>query len=377
VNGVAQQLRLVPFLDLAPTTSEVRERVISMWQEVLDRTAYVGGPYVQDFEQRFAAYCGTSEAIGVGNGTDAIQLGLRALGIGAGDEVIVPANTFVATVEAIVLAGARPRFVDVDPDTLLITADAVRAAVTPATRAVIVVHLYGQLPDMDSLTETASALGLVLIEDAAQAHGASWRGRRAGSFGAVGCFSFYPGKNLGAFGDAGAVTTSHPEVAAKLRAMRDHGRAAGSHHSHEELGTNSRLDTMQAIVLDAKLDRLEAWNRSRRRLANAYRNLLTDSRAVPVAELPRSRGAHHLAVVQVDRRDEVRQRLASQGVVTGIHYPTPCHLMRPYRQYADRDFPVAERAAGRVLSLPLHPHLSMEDVAYVADRLREVTGSWG
>ena len=371
------ELRLVPFLDLAPVTLEVRDRVLARWKDMLERTAFVGGPAVEDFERRFASYCGTSEAIGVGNGTDAIQLTLRALGIGPGDEVVVPANTFVATVEAVVLAGARPVFVDVDPDTLLVTAEHVAGACTPRTRAVVVVHLYGQMPDMDALVQVASERGLALVEDAAQAHGASWHGQPAGSFGVAGCFSFYPGKNLGAFGDAGAVTTSDAGLAARIRSMRDHGRVAGEHYDHDLLGTNSRLDAVQAVVLDAKLDQLDRWNAKRRRLVAEYGTAIPEQAGTLVRELPGSRGVYHLAVLQVDDRDRVRERLAGVGVATGIHYPTPCHLMAPYLRYADGPLPVVEAAARRLVSLPLHPHLEMDDVHYVADRLCEITGAPG
>ena len=240
------------------------------WTDLLDSQRFVGGEEVAAFESAWAAYCGTTHAVGVANGTDALHLSLRALGVGRGDEVIVPANTFVATVEAIVLAGARPRFADVDEETGLLTSATVEEQLTRATRAVIAVHLYGQAANMDALGECSAAHGLVLLEDAAQAHGASWRGVSVGAFGAVGCFSMYPGKNLGAFGDAGAVVTSDPTVAERLRSLRDHGRGQGGHYDHDRFGTNSRLDTAQAIVLTAKLRRLDAWNAARRQLAHLY-----------------------------------------------------------------------------------------------------------
>ncbi len=221
----------------------------------------------------------------------------------------------------------------------------------------------------------AAEHGLALIEDAAQAHGATWHGRPAGSFGVAGCFSFYPGKNLGAFGDAGAVTTSDAGLAARIRSMRDHGRVAGSHYDHDLLGTNSRLDAFQAVVLTAKLDRLDRWNAMRRRLVAEYCTAIPEQAGTLVPELPGSRGVYHLAVLQVDDRDRVRERLAGVGVATGIHYPTPCHLMAPYRRYADGPLPVVEAAAGRLLSLPMHPHLEIDEVRYVADRLCEITGA--
>ena len=257
----------IPFLDVAAMTREVRDAVDPAWRSVLASSRFIGGEIVEQFEAEWAAYCGVGHAVGVANGTDALQLTLTALGIGPGDEVIVPANTFVATAEAVVLAGAIPRFADVCPDTLLLTPGCLEAAITSRTRAVIVVHLYGQMPDMTALCQAADAAGIAVIEDAAQAHGAAWRGQRAGSIGVAGCFSFYPGKNLGAFGDAGAVVTADGGLAGRIKVLRDHGRSAGSHYQHEQVGTNSRLDALQAAVLSAKLTRLEAWNTARRSIA--------------------------------------------------------------------------------------------------------------
>jgi dTDP-4-amino-4,6-dideoxygalactose transaminase len=308
----------------------------------------------------------------VANGTDALHLAIRALDIGPGDEVVVPANTFVATVEAIVLAGARPRFADVDPSTLLLTAEGLEAAVTPATKAVAAVHLYGQMPDMDAIGQTAERLGLLVVEDAAQAQGATWQGGRAGSFGAVGCFSFYPGKNLGAFGDAGAVVTSDPAVDDRIRSLRDHGRAGAGHYQHDGFGMNSRLDAVQAVVLSAKLRRLDAWNAARRELYACYRELVDPSVATLVAQAPGAVGSLHLAVARVTERDRVREELATAGIATGIHYPTPCHLMPAYREYADGPLPVVEAAVGELLSLPMSPHLSASDVARVCEVLNVV-----
>ena len=362
----------VPFTDLAPMTREVRGAVERSWAHLLDTGRFIGGEACERFEADWAAYCGTTEAVGVGNGTDALRLVLTALGIGAGDEVVVPANTFIATAEAVVLAGATPRFADVDPQTLLLTPESMAAAVGRRTRAVIVVPLYGHMPDMDALGRAARRAGLVLIEDAAQAHGATWRGRRAGSFGHAGCFSFYPGKNLGAFGDAGAVVTSDAALAGRLRSLRDHGRAGGSHYQHAMVGTNSRLDAVQAAVLTAKLPLLDDWTRARRDVVARYRR---DFAAGPVRlldELPAAAGVYHLAVARVDHRDLVRARLAERGVHTGVHYPTPCHRQPPYRRFATGPLPVAERVAGEVLSLPLFPHMTAEQVAAVCRAVREV-----
>jgi dTDP-4-amino-4,6-dideoxygalactose transaminase len=364
---------MIPFLDLGPMTGEVAADIVDGWAEVLRSNRFVGGPVVERFEQAWAEYCGTTHAIGVANGTDALHLALRALGVGHGDEVVLPANTFVATAEAVVLAGAVPRFADVDPETLLLTPDALRAAVTPATRAVIVVHLYGQPADMDELVRTADELDLVVVEDAAQAQGARWRDVRAGAWGAVGCFSFYPGKNLGAFGDAGAVVTSYDDVAARLRSLRDHGRASGGWYEHDRFGVNSRLDALQAVVLQTKLARLDDWNARRRELVDHYRRCLDIETVRLVTVAPEAEAIHHLAVAQVENRDEVRETLLARDIQTGIHYPIPCHRLPPYARFFNGDrLPVCEAAAERIVSLPLHPHMTIAQVEQVAAALNQV-----
>jgi len=361
----------VPFLDLAAMTNEVRGPIERDWRELLENSRFIGGYAVERFEEEWARYCETPHAIGLANGTDALQLTLMALGIGPGDEVIMPSNTFVATAEGIVLAGATPVFADVSPRTLQLTAADVEAVMTERTRAVIVVHLYGQMADMDELLRVTSRAGIVLIEDAAQAHGATWHGRRAGSIGRAGCFSFYPGKNLGAFGDAGAVVTADDDLAKRIRSLRDHGRVAGSHYSHELVGTNSRLDALQAVVLSAKLARLEEWNNRRREIAEQYRAEFAVGPVRMIEETPRTRGVYHLAVVRVPDRDEVQRRLTEMGVQTGIHYPIPCHQQVPYMAYAKGALPVAETAAPELISLPMFPHMTAEQVSRVADAVRE------
>jgi dTDP-4-amino-4,6-dideoxygalactose transaminase len=297
------------------------------------------------------------------------------MGIGPGDEVLVPGNTFVATAEGVVLAGASPRFVDVDPDTLLITPEIIDKEATAKTRAVVVVQLYGQMPDMDGILSTAGRLGLAVVEDAAQAHGATWGGRRAGSFGDAGCFSFYPGKNLGAFGDAGAVVTSDPVLAERLRSLRDHGRTGSGHYEHNRLGFNSRLDALQAVVLSAKLRRLDSWNHARRAVVNLYREMLDQDVVTLLGERPGGTGVHHLAVVRVTQRDRVREELAAVGVATGIHYPTPCHLSLPFQQFRHDRLPIVELAAGQVLSLPIYPHMPVNKVEKVATAINRITSS--
>ncbi len=367
----------VPFTDLAAMASEVWPDVERAFLACLLDGAYIGGSPVTSFEREWAAYCGADHAVGVANGTDALQLSLTALGIGAGDEVVVPANTFIATAAAVVRAGATPRFADVSNHTLLITPRTLAEAITPRTRAVIIVHLFGQVPDMTGLVAMAGQAGMAVIEDAAQAHGAEWRGRRAGSFGEAACFSFYPGKNLGASGDAGAVVTSRPELADRIRSLANHGRSHGaSHYDHDCIGTNSRLDALQAILLSGKLARLDTWTERRIALASRYRDLLsnteftgTELKLTEVA--PLARHAYHLFVVRVARRDGVRAELARRKIATGVHYPVPCHLQPPLRRYADGPLPVAEQAAGELLSLPMFPHLTDGQVDFVCEALCE------
>jgi dTDP-4-amino-4,6-dideoxygalactose transaminase len=360
----------VPFVDLAPIHADIHDELLARMAAIVARGDFVGGGAVAEFEEAWAHYCGRRHAVGVANGTDALELALRALGIGPGDEVIVPANTFVATPEAVVAAGAAPHFVDVDPETLLVTPHLVADAIGPRTAAVIPVHLYGQVADMDGIVAVARRAGIAVVEDAAQAHGATWR-RRAGSFGEVGCFSFYPGKNLGAFGDAGAVVTDDAALAARVRSIANHGRSASSRHSHDAVGMNSRLDTLQAAVLLVKLPHLDEWNGLRRRAAARYRARFAEMAGVePVAIDPRAGSVHHLEVVRLRNRDVAAEVLRRGGVGTGLHYPVPCHRQCPFA--ADVSLPVCEAAASEILSLPMYAHLSDEQVDRVVDTLAEV-----
>ena len=361
----------VPLLDLGAMSSELAEELDAAWQAVVGSSAFVSGPAVEAFEQDWAAYCGRRHAVGVANGTDALEFVLRALGIGHGDEVIVPTNTFVATVEAVVFAGATPRLIDVNPRSLLLDATTVDEAVTARTAAVIAVDLHGNMPDMDALVRVANGRRIALLEDAAQAHGASWHGRRAGSFGVASCFSFYPGKNLGAFGDAGAVVTDDDELARRVRSLANHGRVDGVPNMHERVGRNSRLDTLQAAVLHAKLRHLDDWNDRRRRVADAYRPLLPRS-VVPEEITAGTDCAYHQFVVRVRERDRLRAGLAERGVETGIHYPVPCHMQQPYRALASRPLPVAETAAEGILSLPMFPHMTEIQLRSVCSALADV-----
>jgi dTDP-4-amino-4,6-dideoxygalactose transaminase len=357
----------IPFLDLTAAHDEVRTDLDEAWAEVTKTNAFVGGHHVDQFESEFASYCGASQCVGVGSGTDALELILEALGISSGDEVIVPANTFVASVEPIVAIGATPVFVDVDPDTLLVTAGAVESAITPATAAAIVVHLYGQMPDMAAQRRVADRSGIALVEDAAQAHGATWDGRRAGTFGHASAFSFYPAKNLGAFGDAGAVVTDDAELAGRVRRIANHGRSPGSHHLHCVRGRNSRLDALQAAVLSVKLRRLDDWNARRRRAAAQYRALLGNTSCRPVSIHPHASAVHHVEVVQSVNRDGLLSALTAREIGWGLHYPIPCHRQPAFARFASGRCPITERAARQVVSLPMFPTISERQIERVCE----------
>lgn len=360
----------VPLVDLHAQWAEVAGDVHAGWRRVLANTAYIGGQTVAEFEAAYAAYLGVAHCIGVGNGTDAIELALRAVGVRPGDEAIVPTNTFIATAEAVVRAGATPVFVDVDPEHLLIDPARVAEAITPRTRVIVPVHLFGQTAPVEALLPLAEECGAVLVEDAAQAHGATRFGRRAGSLGTIAATSFYPGKNLGAAGDAGAVLTDDPALARRVRLLGAHG--SQQKYVHETLGFNSRMDALQAVVLSAKLRRLDRWNQARRAAADRYGTAL---RALPAVAAPSSAAgnsdAWHLYVIQVAHRDQSLARLNAAGIGAGIHYPTPLHLTKPFAAPEHRRgrFPVAERAADRILSLPLYPHITPALQQRVIDEL--------
>lgn len=360
----------VPFLDLAAQQAEIVDQVLPVWRRQLATAGFVGGPEVSAFEQEYADYIGVAHVIGVSNGTDALELAYRAAGIGAGDEVIMPANTFIATAEAASRVGAVPVFVDVDDEHLLIDPAAVEAAITPRTRAIVPVHLFGQTAPVEALTPIADRHGLALIEDAAQSQGASGPAGRAGALGRIAATSFYPGKNLGAAGDAGAVMTDDAEAAALVRTLAAHGSAVKYVHDH--VGVNARLDAVQATVLRAKLRRLEAWNAARRAAADRYAQLLAgiDGVRVPTVR-DGNTDVWHLYVVRVAERDRVMAALDAAGIATGIHYPTIVPLTRAYAHLGHRpgQFPVAEAAAERILSLPMGPHLTADQQETVAGAL--------
>ncbi len=358
---------MLPFVDLQAQYRSIKREIDAAIARVLDSAVFVMGREVLAFETAFAAYVGALYCIGVSNGTAAIQLAVMACGLGASDEVIVPANTFFATAEGVSAAGATPVFVDVDPDSYTIDPKRIEAAVTSRTRAIIPVHLYGQAADLDPIFEIAARHNLVVIEDAAQAHGALYKGRTVGSQGRAVCFSFYPGKNLGAYGEAGAVTTNDAEVARRIRLLRDHGSERKYHH--EIVGYNFRLEEIQGAVLSVKLRHLDRWNELRREHAARYGELLAGSDLVLPREMAYAYHVYHLYVVQTEARDQLRSTLNEAGIQTGIHYPIPVHLQPAYASlgYKAGDFPEAERQARRVLSLPMFPELSGEQMMRVAE----------
>jgi dTDP-4-amino-4,6-dideoxygalactose transaminase len=359
----------IPMVDVAASLKDIGPAVVEVCDEVMRSGNYVGGRYVEAFESQWAEYCDRDYAVGVGNGTDALQLTLRALGVSRGDEVILPTNTFIATAEAVVRAGATPVFVDVDERTALLTADLLSASITSRTAAVIAVHLYGQPCDMDAIGAVAARAQVPVIEDAAQAHGAQWAGRKVGSFGVASCFSFYPTKNLGAAGDAGAVVTNDRALASRIRSLSNHGRSESDANWHVVDGGNSRLDAMQAAILSLKLPHLDAWTKARSALADIYRERLAPAAAIGlIKQAPEAISAHHLQVVRVNERARVREYLASHGVATAIHYPVPCHRQPIFGSSGVR-LPVAEAAADEVLSLPLFPQLPEDTVEFVASTL--------
>lgn len=354
----------IPFVDLRAQYQEIKREIDEAIARVIENSSFILGREVERFERQFAEYTGTRFAIGVSSGTAALQLALMACGIRPGDEVIVPANSFFATAEAVSTAGATPVFVDVDPISRTISADEIRRAISSRTRAVIPVHLYGQPADLDPILALARTHGLVVIEDAAQAHGARYRGRRVGTFGVASCFSFYPGKNLGAYGEGGAVLTDDPEIARRVMMLRDHGSLRKYHH--ELVGYNFRMEGIQGAVLAVKLRYLDRWNELRRAHAERYKELLSETPLSLPVEMPYAYHVYHLYVVETPERDRLQQALHDAGIQTGIHYPVPIHRQPAYRSLNQKSLPVTETLAARVLSLPIFPELTAEQIAEVA-----------
>lgn len=361
----------VPLMDLAVQHRNLREPMEAAMRKVMERGAFIGGPELEAFETAFGAFHGGT-CVGVGNGTDALRLALEALGIGKGDEIIAPAMTFIATIEAILHVGATPVIVDIDPETYNIDTKAVAAAITPRTRGIMPVHLYGQPADMTALGALAKKHNLIVIEDSAQAHGARWNGQRTGTLGTAACFSFYPAKNLGAYGDGGAIVSRDAELIRKAREFANHGRQQGKKYEHDGVGINSRLDNLQAAVLGVKLVHLEAWNQARRGIAKRYDKGLADIVGTPRVRAE-AESVYHMYVITHAKRDALSAALKKDGVSTGMHYPVPVHLQPGLQALLGTrtgQFPVSERLGRDCLSLPMFPEMTDEQVERVIAAVR-------
>jgi dTDP-4-amino-4,6-dideoxygalactose transaminase len=364
----------IPLVDLKTQYQGIKEEVMAEIGQALDGMQLFLGKNVQAVESGFAELCGTKFAIGVGSGTDALHIALMACGIGKGDEVITVSNTFIATVEAIVMTGASPVFVDIDPVTQNMDPAKVKKAITKRTKAILPVQLFGQTADMDPILSLAREYKLKVIEDDCQAHGAEYKGKRAGSLGDVGCFSFYCTKNLGAYGEAGIITTSDPEIAKQCRMLRDHGQAAK--YYHDVMGTNARLDEVQAAILKVKMPHLDGWIARRRELARLYDSKLPSSIIKP-EEMPWAKHVYYVYVIRTSKRDELKAWLETKGVSAGIHYPVPIHLQEAWRAYGGEaiSLPVTEKITGEILSLPMYPELTDAEITYICDCVREFEDS--
>lgn len=356
----------IPLVGLFDQYQTIKAEIDAAIENIINNSAFVGGEEVRRFEDDFAAYCEAKACVGVGNGTDALYLTLRALGIGPGDEVITVAHTFIATAEAISMTGAAPVFIDVAEDTMLMDPALIEPAITPRTKAIVPVHLYGQSCDMDAINEVAQRHGLKVVEDAAQAHGGRWRDKRVGSISDATTFSFYPGKNLGAFGDAGAVVSQNEGLIEHIRMLANHGRL--EKYTHKMEGVNSRLDGLQAAVLRVKLRYLDDWNRKRRQIADAYIEQLTHASIVTPTVQPYAEAVWHLFVIRVPERERLQSLLKEDGIATGVHYPVPLHLQPAYdHRCGSVKLPATERAAREVLSLPMYPELRPEQIEVVCN----------
>ncbi len=360
----------INFVDLKRQYISIKEEVNSAIQSVIDSTSFILGPEVFNFEKNFAKLCNTKYCIGVGSGTDALTLALKAIRIGKGDEVITPPNSYIATALAISACGAKPVFVDVDPKDYNIDVSKIKEAITDKTKAILPVHLYGQPARMDEILEIAKENDLFVIEDACQAHGAKYKGKKVGSIGDIACFSFYPGKNLGAYGDGGAVTTNNEELAEKIELLRNYGQKIKYHHIIK--GTNSRLDTLQAAILDVKLKYLDKWNEKRRENAKMYTKLLKEINTIKTPfEHKDSEHVYHLYVIQCNNRDELQKYLQNKGVSTGIHYPIPIHLQDAYKEFNNKSYRITEDLSKKILSLPMFPELKKEECLFICECIKE------
>ena len=361
----------IPFLDLKAQYSTISHEVNEAMQQVINACAFSGGKYVAQFEEQFASFCNCSSSIGVGSGTEALWLALLGLGIGPGDEVVTVPNTFIATVEAISLCGATPVFVDVNPESYTMNPQLLEQAITPRTKAVIPVHLFGQPADMDPIIAIAGKHGLFVVEDACQAHGSAYRGKISGTIGHAGCFSFYPGKNLGAYGEAGGVTTNDSRLADKIKMLRDHGQS--QKYYHNVVGVNSRMDGIQGAVLSVKLKYLDQWNELRRAHARRYGERLQGVEGITLPkEMEYAKHVYHIYAVRVKNRDAFMKGMAEMGVGCGIHYPVPIHLQEAYNglRIARGAFPVSEQCGDEFVSLPLFPEMTPEQIEYVAEQVK-------
>jgi len=362
----------IQLVDLNAQYQTIKEEIDAAIAEVVAKSSFIGGPFVKKFESSFAQFCDAEHCIGVGNGTDAIFIALKAMDIGQGDEVITVANTFIATAEAISQTGARVVFVDINPKTYNINVAKIEEKVNPRTKAIVVVHLYGQPADMDPILDIARRYHLKVIEDSAQAHGAVYKGSMIGSIGDVACFSFYPGKNLGAYGDAGAIVTNDEEVAVRARMFANHGRI--DKYDHEQEGVNSRLDGLQAAILNVKLKHLPEWTEKRRRNAFLYDRYLRNIDLILPVEMNGVKSVYHLYVVRVRNgiREKLQWHLKSKGVSTGIHYPIALPKLKAYSylNHSPEDFPEAERASGEIISLPMYPELQESQIEYIAESIK-------
>jgi len=361
----------IAFVDLKKQYESIKGEIDQAILKVIAKTAFVGGPFLKSFEDAFAAFCGVKNCVGVGNGTDALYITLRALGIGSGDEVITAANSFIATSEAITMAGAKVVFVDINTETYNIDVGKIETKVNERTKAIVPVHLFGQPADMDHILNIAGENDLKVIEDAAQAHGAMYRGHQIGSIGDTACFSFYPGKNLGAYGDGGAIVTNDSALAEKARMIANHGRM--EKYNHELEGVNSRLDGIQAAILEVKLKHLPDWNERRRQNADLYNDYLKESGLVTPVEIPDVKAVYHLYVVRVKdgKREGLKDYLKSHGIATGIHYPIalPNLVAYDYLNHREADFPEVSKASHEILSLPMFPELEEPQIAFVSEKI--------
>jgi len=367
----------VPYFDLRQQYAGIRDEILEALDRACRNATFILGPDVAEFEGEFAAYCEVKHCVALNSGTSALHLALLAAGVGRGDEVITTANTFIATAEAISYTGARPVFADIDPATANIDPRGIEAAITPRTKAIVPVHVYGRPADLDAILKIGESRGVPVIEDACQAHGARWRGRRVGGFGLAATFSFYPGKNLGAYGEGGALTTNDDRVAETARVLRDHGQTSRYHHDH--VGWNYRMDGFQGAVLRVKLRHLDEWTKRRLDIARLYQERLAGARVMQPRDDPRGESVYHLFVVYVENRDAVRAALEARGVHTAIHYPVPVHRQKAYESlgYGPGSLPHTERAAERVLSMPLFPEMTLAQAEYAATTLAKVTDGDG